>query len=156
MAGEEDKSKNRRRKTARALKKAVPPGEISLDHFIDIKADDWQPTILSGRPLKNKAEVKQQLDDPVKQQEKKSRKRRAKAELEREWRIKNIEKEHKLDGKSQIVNLQRCFLTKLRVSQEAWEEIRARTIEWLEKWSREAEERAGKDGRKTIQIQDLI
>lgn len=154
MAGEEDKSKNRGRKTTRALKKTVPSGEVSLDHFIDIKPDDWQPTILSG-PLKNKAEVKQ-LDDPGRKPEKKTRKRRAKTEIEREWRVKTIEKEHKLDGKSMTINLKRCFITNLRVSQDVWEEVRARTIERLEQWSREAEERAQKKGKKTIQMEDLI
>lgn len=142
MAGEEDKGKNRGRKTTRALKKAVPPGEISLDHFLD-----------------DTVQVKQlgvQSEDPSKDSEKKPRKRRAKAELEREWRIKTIEKEHKLDGKSKTINLQRCFLTRLRVSQEVWEEIRARTLESLCKWASEAEERAAKQGRRTIQIQDVI
>lgn len=138
MAGEEDKGKNRRRKTTRALKKAISPGEVSLDNFLSVKPDEPQLKSIGAQP------------------EKKPRKRRAKTELDREWRVKNIEKEHKLDGKSKTINLQRSFLTKLRVSQEVWEEVRARTLENLCKWAAEAEERALKKGRKTIILEDCI
>lgn len=82
--------------------------------------------------------------------------RRNKNEIAREKRVKAIEKEHKLDGKSMTVNLKRAFISDLRVSQDVWEEVRARTIEWLEKWSRQAEEAAKRKGKKTIQMEDII
>lgn len=86
----------------------------------------------------------------------KTRKRRGKAELDREWRIKVLNAEHKLDSRSKTVNLKRCFLTRLRVSNESWEEIRARVLERTCAWAVEAEKRAEKVGRKTILLEDLI
>ncbi len=113
--------------------------------------------------LEPNSSSKQEEPKPVKampekteKKAKKPRKHRSKTERDREWRIKVIEKEHKLDGKSKTINLQRCFLTKLRVSQEVWEEIRARTLESLCKWATEAEERAAKKGRKTVILEDVI
>lgn len=82
--------------------------------------------------------------------------RKTRAELNLEWRNELIIKEHKLDGTSKTINLERCFLTKLRVSKEVWEEIRAQTIDLLDLQATRAEERALKGGRATIMLEDII
>lgn len=84
------------------------------------------------------------------------RKRRTREEVRQEQINALIAKEHHLDGKSKTVNLERCFVTDLRVSSEVWEEIRARTIDSLEQLARSAETKAKRDGRKTILIQDIV
>ena len=81
--------------------------------------------------------------------------RKTRADLDQDWRNKLIDKEHKLDGKSKTINLDRCFLTKLRVSKEVWEEIRGRTIDLLDQQAAAAEARALKTGRSTIMMEDL-
>jgi len=123
----------------------------TLDNFLGLEPDSWKNSEKEPEPVKV---VKAEKSEKAKA--KKPRKHRSQAERDREWRIKIIEKEHKLDGKSKTINLQRCFLTRLRVSQEVWEEVRARTLESLCKWASEAEERAAKKGKKTIQMEDVI
>ena len=81
--------------------------------------------------------------------------RKTRADLDLDWRNKQINKEHELDGKSKTINLERCFLTKLRVSKEVWEEVRARTIDQLDQEAAMAEARALKSGRSTIMMEDL-
>jgi histone H3/H4 len=131
MVGEEDRSKDARGKST----------EETLDRFVEFgsqpKPEQKLTAIFLAKP-KPKA------------------KRRSKADRDRDRRIKVVEKEHKLDGKSKTINLKRCFVSNLRVSQEAWEEIRARTIERLAAWAAEAEIRAVKKGKKTIQLEDII
>lgn len=84
------------------------------------------------------------------------RARRTRAEVKREKICALIEREHALDGKSKTVNIERCFVTDLRVSNEVWEELRARIVDQLEQKAHLAEISATKDGRKTIKIQDII
>lgn len=67
-----------------------------------------------------------------------------------------IAKEHELDAKSKTINIERCFLSELRVANEVWEELRARMIDQLEQMARAAEAKAKRDGRKTILIQDIV
>lgn len=81
--------------------------------------------------------------------------RKTRADRNQDWRNNLIDKEHKLDGKSKTINLERCFLTKLRVSKEVWEEIRGQTIDRLDQLAQHAEERALRKGKKTIQMEDL-
>ena len=81
--------------------------------------------------------------------------RKTRADLDQDWRNKLIDKEHKLDGKSKTINLERCFLSKLRVSKEVWEEVRGRTIDRLDQEAGAAEARALKAGRSTIMMEDL-
>lgn len=84
------------------------------------------------------------------------RKRRSKEELRQADINALIAREHELDGKSKTLNIERCFLTDLRVSSEVWEELRARTVDSLEQLARSAEGKAQREGRKTILIQDII
>jgi len=84
------------------------------------------------------------------------RTRRTRDEIGQEQRNALIAKEHELDSTSKTINIGKCFLTDLRVSSEVWEEIRGHLIDWLEQKAGEAQAKAARDGRKTIQIQDVV